>query len=114
MPHFNVDCSENVLSLIEPQSLAEAVHQAALSTELFAEANIQVRVKASAGHLVGGKKEDFISVFASILEGRTPEQKTSLSKAVVSKLCVLLPQVPHVHTNVTDLQKGTGCDQSKQ
>lgn len=113
MPHFSVDCSENVLSLIEPQSLAVAVHQAALSTELFAEANIQVKVKASAGYLVGGKKEDFISVFVSILEGRTTEQKAALSKAVVSKLCELLPQIPHVHTNVTDLQKGTDCNQSK-
>ena len=113
MPHFTVDCSENVLSLIEAQSLAEAVHQAALSTELFGEAHIQVRVKASIGYLVGGRQEDFISVFASILEGRTVEQKSALSKAVVSRLCELLPQVPHVHTNVTDLQKGTGCDQSK-
>ena len=113
MPHFTVDCSENVFSLMEPQSLAKAVHEAALSTELFAEANIQVKVRASAGYLVGGKKEDFISVFASILEGRTTEQKSALSKAVVTKLYGLLPQVPHIHTNVTDLQKGTDCNQSK-
>lgn len=113
MPHFNVECSENVLSQLDAQSLAEAVHRAALSTELFAEDNIQIKVKACDGYFIGGKRQDFVSVFASILGGRSAEQKTALSKAVVLKLCELLPAVDRIHVNVTELQKGTGFSRSK-
>ncbi|MGB0866531.1 MAG: 5-carboxymethyl-2-hydroxymuconate isomerase, partial [Granulosicoccaceae bacterium] len=57
---------------------------------------------------VGGNHEGFISVFANILDGRTAEQKTQRSKAVIVALIEVFPQVPHIELNVNDLLKGTG------
>lgn len=108
MPHLVVDCSESVLSFHKEETINKQVHIAANSTGLFSEKNIQVRVKAYSANLVGGESESFIQVFASILEGRTKEQKQTLSKAVVTKLAEMFPEVPHIGMNIRDMEKGTG------
>ena len=113
MPHFVVDCSESILSTHAEETINEQLHQAANSTGLFSEGNIQVRVKAYSANLVGGKKQEFIQVFASILEGRTKEQKQALSQTVVAKLVEMFPEVQEIGMNIRDMEKGTGCSKSK-
>jgi len=108
MPHFVIDCSERILSSHDEVAICEQVHQVAFSTGLFSEANIQVRVVPFKYNLVGNEQKDFVHVFASILQGRTSEQKSDLCQAVVKKLVEMFPQVTTVGMDVLDLERGTG------
>src|SRR6186713_3091489 len=79
MPHFIIDCSENILSIIAPEELMDAVYQEAESTKLFADGDIKVRIKPYTHYKLGEGKSSFIHIFGNILEGRTTEQKAALS-----------------------------------
>ena len=108
MPHFVVDCSESVLSTHDEAAICERVHRAAFSTGLFSEANIQVRVVPFKYNLVGNESKEFMQIFASILAGRTDEQKAALSKTVVKQLVDMFPNVTTIGMDILDLEKGTG------
>ncbi|GAA3587830.1 5-carboxymethyl-2-hydroxymuconate Delta-isomerase [Flavivirga amylovorans] len=111
MPHFIIDCSENILTMQQPDTIMQEVHKAATDTGLFEEADIKVRLNPFKEHyLVGGKKEDFIHVFANIMEGRTTEQKANLSKQIVSQLKTLFSTIPFIAINIRDFEAATYCN----
>jgi len=112
MPHFVVDCSESILSIHDEETINEQIHIIANLTGLFEENDIKVRVNPFRTFIVGNKKEDFIHVFSNIMEGRTTEQKSELSKAVVQKLTEMFPTVPNIAMNVRDFEKATYCNKS--
>jgi len=113
MPHFVVDCSKSILSTHDGETISKQVHMAANSTGLFGEKNIQVRVNVVEHYRIGNIEEDSIHVFASILEGRTIEQKLDLSKTVIEKLAELFPQVSNIGIDIKNLEKGTGFNKSR-
>ena len=112
MPHFVIDCSKSILSTHSGEAITEQVHIAANATGLFGEKNVQVRINPFDDYRVGNIEQDFIQVFASILEGRTPEQKLDLSKAVIRKLAEMFPQVATIGIDINDLEKGTGFNRN--
>ena len=113
MPHFVIDCSEPILELLDPKTLLQEIHETAVASTLFAEADIKVRLNPFKEHyIVGGKKDDFIHVFANIMEGRTTEQKAHLSKLMVSKLKHFFPEVPIISINIRDFEKATYCNKT--
>ena len=93
MPHFILDCSENILELKDPKELLEEVFTAAFSTGLFKRDDIKVRLNPFKYSLVLGGDSDFIHVFGNIMEGRTKAQKVDLSRKIVSKLNLLFPDL---------------------
>ena len=110
MPHFILDCSETVLAEHSEEQILEQVHFVAHSTGLFDEDDIKVRVNPFKTYAVGNKKQDFIHVFAYIMEGRSTEQKADLSKRVVQKLSSLFPRVSKIAMNVYDFERATYCN----
>ncbi len=113
MPHFVVDCSQHILDLKEPEKITQEIHLTANETGLFDEADIKVRLNPFKEHfLVGGKQEDFIHVFANIMEGRTTEQKANLSNKIVKSLKAIFPEVPFIAINIRDFEKATYCNKS--
>ena len=113
MPHFVIDCSESITKIQKTKDILLAVHEMANETGLFDEADIKVRLNLfTKDYLVGGKQEDFIHVFANIMEGRTTEQKASLSKQVIGKLKVMFPNIPFIAINIRDFEKATYCNRS--
>ena len=46
MPHFILDCSENILELKDPKELLDEVFDAAFSTGLFKRDAIKVRLNS--------------------------------------------------------------------
>jgi 5-carboxymethyl-2-hydroxymuconate isomerase len=113
MPHFVIDCSENILTVQQPEKIVQEVHRSAVSSGLFDESDIKVRLNPYKEHyLVGGKKEDFIHVFANIMEGRTTEQKANLSKQIVTQLKGLFPTIPFIAINIRDFEKATYCNKT--
>jgi len=113
MPHFVLDCSEHIIKLQSPKEILMAVHNAAVNSNLFDENDIKVRLNPfKENYLVGGKQEDFIHVFANIMEGRTTEQKASLSKQIVRKLNAMFPNIPFIAININDFEKATYCNKN--
>jgi 5-carboxymethyl-2-hydroxymuconate isomerase len=105
MPHFILDCSENILGIQEPRKVIDAVFETAFSTGLFERNDIKVRLNPFKYFLVQDGESDFIHVFSNIMEGRTDIQKANLSKQIVRKLNDLFPEVPIISINIRDFEK---------
>ncbi|MFM6925693.1 MAG: 5-carboxymethyl-2-hydroxymuconate Delta-isomerase [Ferruginibacter sp.] len=112
MPHFVIECSENVIKLQSPKEIIEAVYQIAISSNLFAVGDIKVRIMPYTHYTVAGTDNDFIHVFAYIMQGRNTEQKAGLSNQMVRTLKTMLPNVPVISMNVMDFEKDSYCNRS--
>ena len=107
-----MDCSESVLKSHDENFIIEQIHLVANSTGLFDEGDIKVRINPFQKYSVGNKREDFIHVFAHIMQGRTTEQKANLSQQVVSRLVALFPEIPNIAMNISDFEKATYCNRA--
>jgi 5-carboxymethyl-2-hydroxymuconate isomerase len=107
MPHFIIDCSENVIRMRSADEIMQEVFDAALSTDLFIASEIKVRINPFAYYNNGNSLDDFIHVFGYIMEGRNTDQKSKLSKAIVTKLTEILPEVPVISINIKDFEKAS-------
>lgn len=107
MPHFVIECSENLLTQKNPAEIMQAVYDTAEATGLFAENDIKVRIRPYDVYLLGRDKTDFLHVFAYIMEGRSTEQKAGLSRRIIEKLNGLFPQLSVLSMNVSDFEKAT-------
>ncbi len=112
MPHFVIDCSEQVLSLQPAERIMREVHDAAEATGFFARADIKVRIHPYRLYTVAGAGGDFIHVFAAIMQGRSEQQKRDLSRRVIGALTALLPEVPVISMNVDDFDRATYCNRA--
>ncbi|MBL7703573.1 MAG: 5-carboxymethyl-2-hydroxymuconate Delta-isomerase [Ferruginibacter sp.] len=110
MPHFVIDCSENITNLKSAKEIIEAVYSVAESTGLFAVGDIKVRIKPYTAFTVGGTSDDFVHVFGYIMEGRNTEQKANLSRLIITKLKCMFPDVPVISMNVIDFEKAAYCN----
>jgi 5-carboxymethyl-2-hydroxymuconate isomerase len=110
MPHFVVHCSENVLVLKSPEEILKTIHDTADATGLFEKGDIKVRIQAFGYFTVGGTKSDFIHIFGSIMEGRTTEQKATLSREIIRVLKAMFPEVPVLSINIWEFEKATYCN----
>ena len=107
MPHFVIDCSENINALKPAKEIMQKVYETAEHSKLFEPGDIKVRINSFSKYQLGTSKDSFIHVFANIMEGRTNEQKSLLSKKVVEALNLLLPSVPIISMNIRDFEKAT-------
>jgi 5-carboxymethyl-2-hydroxymuconate isomerase len=112
MPHFVIECSENIIKLKTPQEIIEAVYNIAEATGLFTVGDIKARINPYKHYTVGGTKNDFIHVFVHIMQGRNTEHKANLSRQIVTKLKSMFPDVPVISMNVIDFQKATYCNKT--
>lgn len=112
MPHFVLDCSQQILELKSPESIIQKVFDTARSTDLFIPEEIKVRINPFRYYTTGNTDDNFIHIFANIMEGRTSEQKAHLSKRIVSELKAMFPEVPIISINIRDFEKATYYNKS--
>ena len=112
MPHFVIHCSEKIVQSKSPHVILMAVLNEAESSGLFAKGDIKVRIQPFKHHFTGNGNDDFIHVFANIMEGRGIEEKKDLSNQIVSKLNNLFPNVPIISMNVIDFEKDSYTNKS--
>ncbi len=112
MPHFIIDCSENILLQRTPDELMETVYDEAEATGLFAKGDIKVRINPYTHYKLGETKKDFIHIFGNIMEGRTVEQKANLSRRIVERLAKLFPEISILSINIREFEKATYCNLS--
>ncbi|HEV7231801.1 MAG TPA: 5-carboxymethyl-2-hydroxymuconate Delta-isomerase [Bacteroidia bacterium] len=112
MPHFVIDCSENIIKLKSPEEIMQAVYDVAEATGLFAQDDIKVRINPFKYYKLGKTKNDFIHIFGNIMEGRTISQRSDLSRQIISRLKVLFPDVSILSININEFEKATYCNKS--
>lgn len=112
MPHFVLDCSQQILELKSPESIIQKVYDTARSTDLFIPEEIKVRINPFQYYTTGNSDDNFIHVFANIMEGRTTEQKAELSKQIVTALKAVFPELPVISINIRDFESATYCNKS--
>lgn len=112
MPHFVIDCSENIITIKSPNDIIKKVYDTAESTDLFDKGDIKVRINPFQYYTIGNTKDDFIHIFANIMEGRTVSQKKKLSKKIISELKLMFPDVPIISINIRDFEEATYCNKA--
>lgn len=112
MPHFVIDCSENIIQLKSPEEIIQKVYDTADSTGLFDKGDVKVRITPFKHYSIGNTKDDFIHVFGNIMEGRTTAQKANLSQKIVTALKLMFPKVPIISINIRDFEKATYCNKN--
>jgi 5-carboxymethyl-2-hydroxymuconate isomerase len=107
MPHFIIDCSENIIEQESPEAIMQAVHDVANATGLFAVNDIKVRLRPYQHFKLGKGKRDFIHIFGFIMEGRTTEQKENLSRRIIERLNEMFPAIAILSINIGEFEKAT-------
>jgi 5-carboxymethyl-2-hydroxymuconate isomerase len=112
MPHFIIECSEDVLSLKTPEEIMQAVYEVAEATGLFAKNDIKVRLMPYKYYKLGETKKDFIHIFGNIMEGRSNTQKADLSRRVIERLNEIFPSISILSMDIIDFDLSTYCNKS--
>lgn len=105
MPHFIIECSPATFTSNDPEEIIRLVHQVAADSGIFNPDDIKVRIRTDEHYLVSGEKKEFLHVFAWIMEGRSLEQRKSLSEAIIRALRPLYPDIPFLAMNVAEFEK---------
>ena len=101
MPHIVIEHSEDLPIL--PQVLVEKVHKAAFDSGLFELSTIKTRAIAYQHYELGEGKDGFIHIGASIMAGRTIEQKQMLSEQLLSCLKTYCCRSYSLSVNIYDM-----------
>ncbi|MBA3692199.1 MAG: 5-carboxymethyl-2-hydroxymuconate Delta-isomerase [Acidobacteria bacterium] len=112
MPHFIIECSNDIIKQKTPDEIMQAVYEVAEATGLFAENDIKVRINPYTYYKLGNTKKDFIHIFGNIMEGRNVEQKADLSRKIIEKLNQMFPHISILSINIREFEKATYCNRS--
>jgi 5-carboxymethyl-2-hydroxymuconate isomerase len=103
MPHIVVEYSAEEPTRSDVTELMKALHAAAASTGVMQAADIKIRALPYADYLVAGKQDSFCHVSVYLLEGRTPEQKLTLSETLRTAMAALLPHTKSLSVDIRDM-----------
>ncbi|ASW73285.1 5-carboxymethyl-2-hydroxymuconate isomerase [Chryseobacterium piperi] len=112
MPHFIIDCSHNILTQKHPNEIMGVVYDAAEASGLFAEGDIKVRITPFQYYKLGEGKRDFIHISGNIMEGRTTEQKATLSRQIIERFNLMFPEISVLSMNISEFESATYCNKS--
>ncbi|MGE8433916.1 5-carboxymethyl-2-hydroxymuconate Delta-isomerase [Chryseobacterium joostei] len=107
MPHFIIDCSQDILLQNSPEEIMDTVYKIADSTGLFAINDIKIRLQPFQYYRLGDQKKNFIHVFGYIMERRSTEQKANLSRQISIRLTELLPDISFLSVNISEFEAAT-------
>jgi 5-carboxymethyl-2-hydroxymuconate isomerase len=112
MPHFIIDCSEDIIQQKKPAEIMAAVYEVADSTGLFARNDIKVRLHPFQYYKLGDDQKNFIHIFGYVMKGRSTEQKADLSRQIILKLNELFPHISFLSININDFEFATYCNKA--
>lgn len=107
MPHFIIECSQDILQQRTPDEIMDAVYRVAESTGLFAVNDIKIRLQPYQYYRLGEHKKNFLHVFGYIIQGRSTEQKANLSKQISIRLTELLSDISFLSVNIREFEAAT-------
>lgn len=107
MPHCIIDYSQDVGLRVDIDKLIEAVHLGAMDSGLFPEYDIRTRAIEFAQHRTGQTTDSFVHVAVHLLDGRSDEQKISLSEGVLARIEPLLAGIVSVGVEICDMHRAS-------
>lgn len=105
MPHMIIEFSHGLASDERIGNMMDAVHQAALSTDLFEESHIKIRMVPILYFLTANSRDSFLHAQLRIKSGRKPEQKKMLSEAVLASIKDQHWPVKRITVEVVDMDR---------
>lgn len=105
MPHLVIEYTPDEKAEITDEDLMAAVHWAAVSTGIFEENAIKVRIKQYASAFVAGRLDTFAHVTIYLIDGRDNEIKKELTQTVHDRLASLFPDYASVSVDARDLDR---------
>ena len=112
MHHFIIDCSEDILTEINPEELMQAVYDTAETTGLFAKNDVKVRLNPYKYYNLGDGKTSFMHIFGYIMEGRSVEEKADLSKKIIERLNQMFSDISILSMNIKEFELATYSNKS--
>ena len=103
MPHLIIEYAQTLATDEQVSALLDAVHGAALASELFPEENIKTRAIPLRFYRMGSGNDPFIHVQLRIKAGRSEAQKKALSRAVLAAINSLNWPVKVVTVEAVDM-----------
>lgn len=105
MPHFIVErCSESA-ETIEATKVLQGLHEVAVSTGIFDEKTIKVRLREYDQAFVAGQSDSFVHVTIYLIDGRDKSTKKRLASAVHDYFRQTMSTVASVSVDVRDLDR---------
>lgn len=86
MPHVIIDYSAPLEDQVSRQTLLDTAHQATESSGLFNAVDIRSRSQSFDNFHLGAEQNNFLHVTVKLLSGRSDEQKTALTKSIITAL----------------------------
>nr|WP_280140995.1 5-carboxymethyl-2-hydroxymuconate isomerase [Algoriphagus locisalis] len=99
-----MDCSEVLLDKQSLEKIMKTVFETASSSGLFQPEVIKVRIRPFSCSFGTFSPSEFIHVFRNIMEGRTADQKNTLSEIIVAGLNQLFPELTVISLNIRDFE----------
>ena len=104
MPHIIIEHTTGKQPT-DNAALMQSVHTAAMTTGLFGEKAIKVRVKAYDAALIGGVAADFAHITIYLIEGRDDAAKKKLTEVLHQALMVHFKNYDFISVDARDLTK---------
>lgn len=105
MPHIVIEYSPDEGNDFSEEHLMDVAHQTSMASELFAEADIKVRVQPYSAALVAGKKGRFLHAIIYLIEGRDAATKKALTTAMHDAFRGLAPNYESISVDARDLAR---------
>lgn len=105
MPHVVIEYTDDLQKPCDELLLMEEAHQTALSSGLFGENTIKVRLKKFDTAFVAGKRDRFVHVTIYLIDGRDIETKKQLATLMHSKMAGIFPSYASISVDVRDLDR---------
>lgn len=109
MPHAVIDYSASLTATTDIAAVVTAVHGVMAASGLFGVNDIKTRATPAPYFCVGGlgSEGSFVHTTIYLLEGRTAEQKSTLTTAIHQCLTGMLGHVTSVSVDIRDMVKET-------
>lgn len=108
MPHIVIDYSEGLDETHDLPALCRAVFDAAADTGVFPDIpSIKVRARPCPHFLLGSDPQSFAHADVGLLDGRTEDQKATVTHAVLSAMDAHLPGVGSLTVDIYDMSRAT-------
>ena len=108
MPHIVIDYSEGLDKTHDLHALCRAVFDAAVGTGVFPDLSaIKVRAHPCPYFLLGTDPQSFAHAEVLLFDGRSDDQKSTVTRAVLKAMEAHLPTVGSLSVDIHDMARAT-------
>ncbi len=113
MPHAIIEHSPNLEHAVTTRHILHVVHGVMETSGLFSPSAIKTRRHICDGFLIGQTHDDpsFLHITVYMMEGRSLDQKQSLSERLFNAVNERLPDISSLTVDIRDMT--TGCYRKK-